>query len=157
MLELMNEPAWKKFIGDHDIDSTDKVLEYIENKIISMYRKFGFGLWMVEYSDSNVPIGICGLIKRDSLENIDLGFGFLSNYWSRGFAYEASLVCMDYAFKDHGVDKLLAITSSSNLRSIRTLEKLSFSFNSDYSHPGSKDILSLYQCEKSIWARNRSR
>ena len=118
--------------------------DYIDDKLISMYKNHGFGLWLVVTIDNDIPIGICGLIKRDSLDDIDLGFAFLEKYWGMGFAYEASKVCLEYASLKLNAEQIAAITSPSNARSINLLEKVGFRYASEFSHTGSSEILSLY-------------
>lgn len=83
ILELINQPAWKKFITNHSINTPDKACEYIENKLIAMYQTLGFGLWVVELRAESRPIGVCVLLKRETLESVDLGFGFLSGVWGK--------------------------------------------------------------------------
>lgn len=143
-LKLINEPAWHKFISNHSIVTLEKASEYIEEKIISSYLKFGFGLWVVEKIEGKVPIGICGLLKRDSLESIDLGFAFLSEYWGQGFATEASVDSLKYAKNIIKAEKVVAITDQLNSRSVKLLKKLGFIYESEFSHPGSDEVLSLY-------------
>lgn len=144
ILKLINEPVWHKFISSHSIDTIEKASEYIEQKFIAAYQELGFGLWVVEKNDSEAPIGICGLLKRDSLDCIDLGFAFLTDYWGQGFAFEATTASLMYARSELKVQKIVAITDPSNSRSVKLLEKIGFIYESKYSHPGSKEVLSLY-------------
>ena len=144
ILKLINEPAWKKFISNHSIDTIAKASEYIEQKMLAMYQKIGFGLWIVEKIDDSVPIGICGLLKRDSLQSIDLGFAFLAKYWGHGFALKATIASLIYAKSEIKANKIVAITNPLNTRSVKLLEKAGFIYESKFSHPGSDDILSLY-------------
>lgn len=144
ILKLINEPAWHEFISKHSIDTIEKASEYIEQKMKAMYQTLGFGLWVVEKTDDATPIGICGLLKRDSLQYIDLGFAFLADYWGQGFALEASIGCLKYASNEIKSQKILAITDPSNTRSVKLLEKAGFIYESNFSHPGSDEILSLY-------------
>ncbi|MEM1154533.1 MAG: GNAT family N-acetyltransferase [Pseudomonadota bacterium] len=145
ILKLINQPAWKKYISNHSIRTPDQAREYIETKLIAMYRHFGFGLWVVESAQENLPVGLCGLVKRESLEHIDLGFGFLPRYWGQGFAYEASVLCLQYAFESLKTEKVLAITVPANDRSVKLLESLGFDYKEDYSHPGDDEVLALYE------------
>ncbi len=144
ILKLVNEPAWQKFISNLSIDTIEKASEYIEQKLITMYQKFGFGLWVVERTDDKIPIGLCGLLKRDSLQNIDLGFAFLSDYWGRGFATEAAIASLMYAEKEIKVKKIVAITHPLNISSVKLLERAGFIYEETFSHPGSDEVLSLY-------------
>jgi RimJ/RimL family protein N-acetyltransferase len=93
-----------------------------------MYSRLGFGLYLVELKEEGVPIGICGLIKRDSLEDVDIGFAFLQKFWGRGYAYESASAVMAYGKRTLGLTRLAAITSSDNHVSAGLLEKLGFHF-----------------------------
>lgn len=74
------------------------------------------------------PSAFCGLIKRDSLEEIDLGFALLSAFRGKGFAFEAAAAVMEYGRRAFAIPRLLAITSQDNHVSGRFLEKLGFRF-----------------------------
>ncbi len=128
VLELVNEPSWLRYIGDKGVRTVEDAHNYIENGPVAMYRRLGFGLYLVELKESGEPIGICGLIKRESLEEIDLGFAFLSKFWGRGFAFEAARAVMEYGRHALGILRLLAVTSQDNHVSARLLEKLGFRF-----------------------------
>lgn len=140
ILKLMNEPAWHEFIAHHTINTKQKAEKYIAH-----YKENNFGLWIVEKSVNSTPIGICGLLKRDSLDTIDLGFAFLSCHWGQGFASEAATASLKYAENTLKFKKVAAITSPLNLRSICMLETMGFQYKSEFSHPGSNEVLSLYQ------------
>ena len=128
VLELVNEPAWKKNIGDRGIRTQDAAREYILNGPAASYEKFGFGLWLVELKESGKPIGICGLIKRDTLEDVDIGFAFLERFWSKGYAVESAVAVMDYGRDVIGLKRIVAITVPDNLGSIKVLEKIGMRF-----------------------------
>jgi RimJ/RimL family protein N-acetyltransferase len=93
-----------------------------------MYKRAGFGLYLVELREIGEPIGICGLIKREALEDVDLGFAFLPTFWRKGYALEAATAVMRYAGEVLGLRRIVAILSQDNHRSSKLLEKLGFSF-----------------------------
>ncbi|MBA3830657.1 MAG: GNAT family N-acetyltransferase [Chthoniobacterales bacterium] len=128
ILQLLNEPSWLNYIGDKSVRTVEDARNYIENRPVAMYRRLGFGLYLVELKGSGEPIGICGLIKRESLEEIDLGFAFLPSFWGKGFAFEAAGAVMEYGRGAFGIPRLLAVTSQDNHVSVRLLEKLGFRF-----------------------------
>jgi RimJ/RimL family protein N-acetyltransferase len=74
ILELMNDPTWLRFIGDRLVRTLDDAKAYILNGSVRMYEQFGFFLYLVERKEDHAPIGICGLVKRDSLKDVDIGF-----------------------------------------------------------------------------------
>ena len=80
IVELLNEPSWLRFIGDKGVRTTQDANAYISNGPVAMYARHGFGLYLTELKEDSVPIGICGLIKRDGLDDVDIGFAFLPRY-----------------------------------------------------------------------------
>lgn len=88
--ELLNSPAWIKYIGDRGIKTLDDAKKYIINGPMKSYEKFGFGLWLTKLKNDETPIGICGLLKRETLNDIDIGFAFLPQYTGKGYAFEAA-------------------------------------------------------------------
>jgi RimJ/RimL family protein N-acetyltransferase len=127
ILQLLNEPSWLKFIGDKGVRTLEDARSYILQGPLEMYSRLGFGLYLVVLKEEGLPIGMCGLIKRDSLKDVDIGFAFLPAYWGRGYAYEAASAVMAYG-KDLGLNRIVAITSPDNDSSARLLEKLGLRF-----------------------------
>jgi len=128
ILELLNEPSFLRFIGDKVIRTLDDARDYILNGPMDMYNRLGFSLYLTELKDGGVPIGICGLIKRDGLEDADIGFAFLPKFWAKGYAYEAAAAVMAYGKTVLGLNRIVAITSPDNYASGRLLEKLGLRF-----------------------------
>jgi len=128
MRGLVNEPSWLKYIGDKGVRTLEDAERYLLDGPIAMYRRLGFGLYRVELRDDGDPVGICGLIKRDSLPDVDLGFALLPRFWRNGYAYEAAAATMAYGKNALGLSRLVAIASQENLPSCRLLEKLGFRF-----------------------------
>jgi RimJ/RimL family protein N-acetyltransferase len=128
LLEVLNEPAFVRNVGDRGVRTLDDAVQYLRERVTASYEKFGFGSWLVEAKDTGEPLGICGLIKRDALEDVDLGFSFLERFWSRGFAYEAAKPVLDYGWRVAKLSRIVAIVAPHNAASIRLLEKLGFHF-----------------------------
>jgi RimJ/RimL family protein N-acetyltransferase len=128
ILELLNDPDWKRFIGDRQCDTLDKARTYLQDGPMAIYRQLGFGLWLVETKLGRRPAGMCGLIKRDTLDHVDIGFAFLPAYRGGGHAYEAASACMAYARDTLRLDRIVATTAPDNVASGRLLEKLGLKF-----------------------------
>jgi [ribosomal protein S5]-alanine N-acetyltransferase len=144
ILELLNEPSFIRNIGDKGIRTVDGARDYIVEGPVRSYEKFGFGLFAVELKETREPIGMCGLIKRDSLEDVDVGFAFLPKYWSKGYAYESASAVMDWGRATFGLDRIVAITDPENYGSIRVLEKLGLKFEKMITMPGDAAAIKLY-------------
>jgi len=128
ILELLNEPAFLENIGDRGARTLADARRYIARGPMESYRKFGFGLYLVELKDSGAPIGICGLLKRDWLQDVDIGFAFLRKYWSQGYARESAAAVMHYGWTTLRLKRIVAITKPSNHASITLLEILGLRF-----------------------------
>ena len=124
ILELVNEPDWLRFIGDRNVHDLAAARTYIEKGPRDMYARLGFGLYKVSLQDGT-PVGMCGLIKRDGLDDVDIGFAFLARHRGRGYAREAAAATLEHA-RSLGLTRLVAITSPDNVRSMQLLEKLGF-------------------------------
>ncbi len=128
ILELLNEPSFIHFIGDRKIRSLDGARVYIKNGPVASYAQHGFGLYLVELKDTGRAIGMCGLIKRETLEDVDMGYAFLPKFWSKGYAIESALAIKQYAMDVVGLKRIVAITDPRNSASIHVLEKLGMKF-----------------------------
>ena len=128
MLELMNEPAYIRFIGDRKIRTLEGARVSITNGPIASYARNGFGLYLVELKETEEPVGICGLIKRDTLENVDIGYAFLPRFWLKGYAIESAMAVKEYARDVLGLKRIVGITDPENIGSIRVLEKIGMKF-----------------------------
>ena len=128
ILELVNEPAWLRFIGDRNVRSLEEARGYIARGPAASYAKYGFGLWAVELRASGEPLGMCGLIHRDSLPHADLGFAFLERHRGHGYAREAAAAAVALAHERFRMRRLLAITDPENTASRAVLEHVGFVF-----------------------------
>ena len=142
VLTLVNDPDWLRYIGDRGVRTLGDARVYVQNAIGS-YRRDGFGLWLVEARGDAAPVGLCGLIKRDSLEDVDLGFAFLPAYRGRGYASEAATAVLDHGWRVLGLRRVVAIVSPDNAASVRVLEGLGFTFDRPVRLPGG-DGVSLF-------------
>ncbi|OIU68651.1 GNAT family N-acetyltransferase [Rossellomorea aquimaris] len=141
--KLLNEPGWIEYIGDKGIRTTEDAVHYIQTGPQAMYEQKGFGLFLVELKENHGPIGLCGLIKRDGLEDVDIGFAFLEDHQSRGYAIEAAKGTAAYA-KEIGLKRLAAITTKDNLPSSRLLGKLGMKLDGYVTLPHDTEELKKY-------------
>jgi len=128
ILALLNEPSFIRNIGDRGVRTLEDAHDYIINRLIASYKNFGFGMYLVVMKDSGSPVGLCGLIRRDGLDDVDIGYAFLQQFWSNGYATESALAVKKYAKNIIGLKRLVAITDPANRGSIRVLEKIGLEF-----------------------------
>jgi len=129
ILELLNDPAFLRHIGDKNVHTLDAARDYIANGPIDSYARHGFGLYLVELKNSNgAPIGICGLVKRDALEDVDIGYALLPEFRKRGYALEAAGATLGYGRAVLGLARIVAVTAADNEASAQLLGRLGMKF-----------------------------
>lgn len=126
LLRLLNEPSWLENIGDRGVRSRGDAEDYIRTNIWVPYRTHGYGMYAVLPRSMPLPIGICGLVKRDFLPAPDLGVALLADFAGQGYASEAARAVMWHAQRQLGIRELYAIVRRANHRSVRLLERLGF-------------------------------
>ena len=147
ILRLLNEPSFIRHIGDRNVRSLADAKQYILAGPIASYDRHGYGGDLVELKDTHLPIGICGLIRRDTIDDVVLRFAFVPESWSKGYAFEAASAMITCAHEKHGLKRIVAITSQENVASINLLVKLGFYFDRMVQIPGENE-------EQRLFARN---
>lgn len=128
ILELLNEPSFLHFIGDKGVRTLDDARAYILQGPVDSYQRHGFGLYLTALKEGAVPIGICGLLQRETLADVDIGFAFLPAFWSMGYALEAAAAVKAYGMDNLGLRRIVAITNPDNVPSIKLLEKIGLKY-----------------------------
>jgi len=144
ILQLLNTQGWLEFIGDRNVIKEEDAEAYLLNGPIKSYQTNGFGLSLVSLKDGEVPIGACGLLKRDYLDDADIGFAFLPEFIGKGYGYESASAIMSYAKNELNISRVLAITVPYNVASIKLLEKIGFRYEKIFKMPDDDEELFLY-------------
>jgi ribosomal-protein-alanine N-acetyltransferase len=144
VLRLLNEPSFHQYIGDRGVRTLEQAERYLKDGPFASYARFGHGLGMVALKSSGEPIGMCGLLKRDYLEHVDLGYAFLATAWGEGYAIESARAMVTHAHQVLGMGSILATVDPANAASIRLLEKLGFQFERRLRTAPEEEEVSLY-------------
>ena len=128
-MALANTPSWLKYIGDRNIKTIEASKKYIRDGSIKSYEERGFGFYMVELKENNECLGVCGLIKRDALEDVDIGFAFMPEYEGKGYGYESASAVLQYAKNNLKMSRIIAITVPENERSIVLIKKIGLTYD----------------------------
>lgn len=141
---LYSTDSFKRFIADKNFRTEEDARQFIAHSLVKMYRTQGMGLMLVELGTNSRPVGICGLIKRESLDEVDLGFGYLPEYERLGYGYEAARSFVALAEKGLGLPRIVAITTSDNAPCIKLLAKLGFQYEQVHEKLSDELTLGLY-------------
>lgn len=150
ILTLLNEPSFVRYIGDKKVRNIKDAQQYILNGPVKSYEQNGFGLYLVELKDTHTPIGMCGLLKRDELPDVDIGFAFLPDFWNRGLASEAATAVLKYAQETLQLKRIVAITNPDNYASIKLLQRLGFTFERLLKLSQDGDEVKLFASESQV-------
>lgn len=126
-LKLVNDPAFIEHIGDRQLRTLEAAQRGLRDGPIAMQAKYGHSLYLVERIEDGAPIGLSGLVKRDTLEHVDIGYAFLPEYRGQGYAFEAGEAVLGHAAR-LGIRRLAAITHPGNAASIALLLRLGLRF-----------------------------
>jgi uncharacterized protein (DUF3820 family)/RimJ/RimL family protein N-acetyltransferase len=140
---LLNTHTWIAFIGDKNIRALDDAAKYIDT-LLAGYKTHGFGLWCVDEIHTGKSIGMCGLVQRDYLDDVDIGFAMLPDYAGVGLGFEAASATLRYANQQLGLNTVVAITDEKNQPSIGLLNKIGLHFDSMIQAPGDKNPSLLF-------------
>lgn len=128
IVELLNQPSFIEFIGDRGVRTTADAERYLREGPMSSYRQHGHGLLKVRLRDAATTLGMCGLVRRDTLPHVDIGFALLPQFWNAGYVTEAAQAAIEDGKRRLGLSTVLGITSPNNVRSIHVLGKLGLQF-----------------------------
>ena len=144
ILRLVTDADWLRFIGDKGVADLDGARRYLETGPFKMYRERGFGLNRVALRADDTPIGICGILQRDNLADVDLGFALLPEFRGRGYAAEAARAVLRHAAETLGISRVAAIVAAQNAASLGLLRKLGFAYRGEYAPQSDKPAVDLY-------------
>jgi ribosomal-protein-alanine N-acetyltransferase len=147
IVELLTQPSFIRNIGDRGVRTVDDACRYLREGPLAMYEQHGFGLWRASRRADDVFVGMCGLLKRDILPDVDVGYAFLPEHWGLGYAVEAAKATVELGAQKFGLRRIVAVVSDHNAASIRVLEKIGMRFERMYPMRPDEPEVRLYACD----------
>jgi RimJ/RimL family protein N-acetyltransferase len=147
MLAVWNDPAFVRFVGDRGVRSLEQARAAVEEGPLRLYTDYGYGPFRVTRREDGVDLGICGLFRRDGLDEPDIGFAILPDFCGQGFGFEASVAVLDHARDALKLSSVTAIASPLNQPSVGLLEKLGMHYERPIRLPGEEHDVSLYRID----------
>jgi RimJ/RimL family protein N-acetyltransferase len=144
IVTLLNSPGWLKYIGDRHVRNEDDAVVYLHNGPMKSYRDHGFGLYLVALKETNAPVGMCGLLKRDYLPFPDIGFAMLPEHSGKGYGRESAAAIIDDFKNRFSFEKVMAITTPGNSVSQALLRSLGFAFLEQRIEPSKGEMLNVF-------------
>jgi len=153
VLAVWNDPTYIRYVADRGIRTVDAARAALEEGALKQFSDYGYGPFRVAMINDDTPIGVCGLFRREGLDEPDLGFSILPKYWRRGYAYEAARAVVSYAETEIQLTRLTAVVSPNNGASVALIEKLGLQFERMLRLPGDDDEVAIYGMQLNNSAR----
>ena len=144
MLAIWNDPGFIRNVSDRGVRTIEEAREAIRDGAQKLFDDYGYGPYWMQLKSDGTRIGICGLFKRDNLDDPDIGFAVLPNWIGRGYAGEAATAVVAYARDELRLSTITAIVSPGNEPSIGLIQKLGMTFDRMITMPGDDDEIRLY-------------
>lgn len=145
LLAVWNDPAFIRHVTDRGIRTIAQSRDAIRDGALKLFAEFGYGPYCMSLKTDGTLIGICGLFKRDNLDDPDIGFSVLPDYCGKGYAGEAAHAVVEFAGDTLGIRSLTAIVSPNNAPSIGLIKKLGLTFERMITMPGDDEAICLYR------------
>lgn len=144
MLAVWNDPAFVRYVGDRGIRTTEDAQDAMQKGALHLYDTYGYGPYRIALKDGDTPIGICGLFRRDGLDEPDIGYSTLPDFCGKGYAFEAATAVVAYAHAELTLERLIAIISPGNEASLSLIRKLGFEFERMHTMPNDDDEICIF-------------
>jgi [ribosomal protein S5]-alanine N-acetyltransferase len=107
-------------------------VEFVQRQV-DQWERHGYGLWILRDAGDGGFVGRCGIrnVTIDGVEEVELGYGLMSEFWGRGLAADASMEALRVGFDVAGLDSVVAFTLHANARSRRVMEKCGLTYERD--------------------------
>lgn len=115
----------------------------------------GYGLWAVEEQKSGEMIGRIGCWKPEGWIGLEIGWCLRKAFWGNGFATEAGLASMDFAFNKLEQSHVISLIHPDNLASIEVAEKLGENFHKKTEFRDNEVF--IYRINREEWEKLRVR
>ncbi len=147
MLAVWNDPAFVRHVGDRGVRTLEQARAAIEAGPVRLYTDYGYGPFRVTRREDGIDLGVCGLFRREGLDEPDIGFAVLPEFCGQGFGFEASVAVLDHARDALKLPCVTAIVSPQNNPSVGLLEKLGLLYERPVRLPGEDRDVSLYRID----------
>jgi len=144
ILQLLNDPSFLENIGDKGVRNLEDARGYLRDGPMASYRDNGFGLFRVSNKHTGAVMGMCGLISREALDDVDIGYAFLPEFCGQGYAIESARAVLDFGREQLHLDPIVAVVSPGNITSVRVLEKLGMEFTRKIRLDSNQPEIDLY-------------
>lgn len=144
-----SHPEVNRYTGDIVIQSPEEAEKLIRKIWLNDYQTYGYGRWATIYKADQRLIGFAGLKYLPEIDETDIGYRFLPEYWGQGLATEVSKAIIRYGFEVLKLPRIIGIAMPENIASSRVLEKIGLQFDREDGYMGDNGKYLWYKVERS--------
>jgi len=134
-----------RYTGDPLMESPAQARKVISDTWLVDYKTYGYGRWALIYKPEKKLIGFVGLKYLSDIQETDIGYRLLPDYWGKGIATEAAKEVLAYGQQTLGIKRIIGIAFPENIASCRVLEKIGLKWYKTADYPGENKTLHWYQ------------
>jgi RimJ/RimL family protein N-acetyltransferase len=134
--ELGSRPEIIRYAQSTPIASREAALEYMYAAPFHDYATYGYGRFACVWKETGNVIGFSGVKYVPEINDTELGYRFLPEFWGLGLATEAGRASIDFARLDLGLRRLVAMVHPDNVASANVLTKLGFTVEKQIRYSG---------------------
>jgi RimJ/RimL family protein N-acetyltransferase len=127
-LRLNSDPEVVRYVGREPLTSIEQAREMLQSAPLRDYRLYGFGRLACIEKQSGKLIGFAGLKFVEEIDEVDIGYRFLPQYWGCGLATESSIAVIDYGRNALDLKRIVGIVDPENRGSVKVLQKLGLKY-----------------------------
>ncbi|WP_199054055.1 GNAT family N-acetyltransferase [Aquitalea sp. ASV15] len=150
VLALLTDPDFIRNVTDRGVHTLEDAGNYISRGPLASYAQHGIGLWCMERLEDGQPVGMCGLIRREGLADVDVGYTLLPAWRGLGYASEAAAACVQYGLQQLRLPRVVAYINADNQASARVLQKAGLHGCGPFDFPGSSAPTLLFRSDAAM-------
>jgi [ribosomal protein S5]-alanine N-acetyltransferase len=128
---LNSSPGVLQYLHERELTNEADARQIITDIILPQYTLYNLGRWAMQLKQGNTFIGWCGLKYRPELEETDLGYRLMQQYWGQGYATEAAAHTLQYGFEALNLQTITGRAHIDNIASWKVLEKIGMHYIKD--------------------------
>ncbi|MBC6995491.1 GNAT family N-acetyltransferase [Neolewinella lacunae] len=141
-----DEEVMRHFPKRLNKNETDQFIQRLQ----AQYQQNGYTYFATEILSSGTFIGFIGLAYQDYASDftpaVDIGWRLKKSAWGKGYATEGAKRCLDFAFGQLGLRKVIATCTADNAKSENVMKKIGMTKAGEFNHPKLMDYPAFQRC-----------
>lgn len=152
LIEMRSDPDVYKYLGGIRLQNPAAITRRL-GAYMAAQEKYGFSSCAAIWKETGQMVGWGGLMPLEDSGEVEVGYGFIKDFWGRGLGTELTRAWLEYGFGKAGLERIVAIAIPGNTASTHIMEKVGMSYEKNAVHYGSDCI--FYAITRDEFMRNK--